>query len=57
MRNPRGYELAHSRGYEAAKGYGYQYTELQNTDLHRLQHRYDDYGRKNAPGVSKKYED
>ena len=57
IRNPKGYDLAHARGYEAAKGYGYKYTQLQNRDLHNLQHRYDNYGRKNKPGASNKFEE
>ena len=57
IRNPPGYQLAHGRGYESSKGYGYQYSEPQHTDLHKLQHKYDDYGRKNKPGVSGKYEE
>jgi len=57
IRNPKGYDLVHARGYESAKGYRYQYADLQNTDLHRLQHRHDNYGRKNKPGVSKKFEE
>jgi RHS repeat-associated protein len=47
IRNPKGFELAHKRGKEAAKGYGYEDSVLQNTDLHKLQHKYDNYGRKN----------
>ncbi len=29
------------------KGYGYKYSNLQDEDLHKLQHKYDDQGRKN----------
>ena len=47
MRNPPGKDLAHERGRENAKGYGYGYANLQNHDLHLLQHKYDDYGRAN----------
>jgi RHS repeat-associated protein len=47
IRNPPGKDLAHERGREAAKGYGYDYSNLQDRDLHRLQHKYDDYGRTN----------
>ncbi|MDU5454778.1 MAG: RHS repeat-associated core domain-containing protein, partial [Pseudescherichia vulneris] len=57
IRNPPGYQLAHSRGYESSKGYGYQYSEPQNIDLHKLQHKYDDFGRKNKPGSSGKHEE
>jgi len=42
-----GKELAHKRGYEADKGYGYEYSNLQDKKLHKLQHKYDDKGRKN----------
>ena len=48
IRNPPGKDLAHERGREAAKGYDYGHTSLQDRDLHRLQHKYDDFGRKNA---------
>jgi hypothetical protein len=41
IRNPIGKDLAHERGREAAKGYGYEHSNLQDRDLHRLQHRYD----------------
>lgn len=47
IRNPPGKDLAHERGREAAKGYGYDYSNLQDRDLHKLQHRYDNFGRKN----------
>src|SRR5690606_24824487 len=47
VRNPPGKELAHERGREAAKGYGYEHSNLQDKDLHRLQHKYDDFGRAN----------
>jgi hypothetical protein len=47
VRNPPGKDLAHERGREAAKGYGYEHSNLQDRDLHRLQHKYDGYGRKN----------
>jgi hypothetical protein len=39
--------LAHKRGYEAAKGYSYDYSDLQIRELHKLQHKYDNFGRKN----------
>lgn len=48
IRNPPGKDLAHERGREAAKGYGYNYSNLQERYLHRLQHRFDDFGRANA---------
>lgn len=49
IRRPPGKELAHARGREAAKGYSHTESpsSLQDKDLHRTQHRYDDYGRKN----------
>jgi hypothetical protein len=47
IRRPPGKELAHERGREAARGYGYEHSNLQDKDLHKLQHKYDDFGRKN----------
>ncbi|WP_316834923.1 DUF6443 domain-containing protein [Pedobacter nutrimenti] len=47
IRNPPGKELAHKRGKEAAKGYSYEHSNLQDKDLHRLQHKHDQNGRKN----------
>lgn len=47
IRNPPGKDLAHERGREVAKGFGYEHSNLQDKDLHRLQHKYDDFGRKN----------
>ncbi|QRY58013.1 DUF6443 domain-containing protein [Sphingobacterium siyangense] len=47
IRNPPGKQLAHKRGKEAAKGYSYEHSNLQDEGLHRLQHKHDDYGRKN----------
>ena len=48
IRNPPGKDLAHGRGREAAKGYDYSHANLQDRSLHRLQHKYDDFGRANA---------
>ncbi|PWR25360.1 polymorphic toxin type 8 domain-containing protein [Zavarzinia aquatilis] len=48
IRNPPGKDLAHERGREAAKGYDYSHSNLQDRDLHRLQHKYDDFGRANT---------
>jgi RHS repeat-associated protein len=48
IRNPPGKDLAHERGREAAKGYGYKYSNLQDIKLHRTQHKYDNFGRKNT---------
>ncbi|MCE0484981.1 MAG: polymorphic toxin type 8 domain-containing protein [Methylacidiphilales bacterium] len=47
IRNPPGKDLAHERGREAAKGYSYKHSNLQDRDLHRTQHKYDDQGRAN----------
>lgn len=47
IRRPPGRVLAHERGREAAKGYSYEHSNLQDVDLHRTQHRYDDWGRRN----------
>ncbi|WP_232764106.1 polymorphic toxin type 8 domain-containing protein, partial [Salegentibacter salinarum] len=47
IRNPPGKDLAHERGREAAKGYDYKHSNLQDRDLHRTQHKYDNNGRKN----------
>jgi hypothetical protein len=47
IRNPPGKELAHERGREAAKGYDYAHSNLQDADLHKTQHKYDNFGRKN----------
>ena len=47
IRNPPGKDLAHERGREAAKGYDYSYTNLQDRGLHKLQHKYDNFGRAN----------
>ena len=41
LRNPPGKVLAHERGREAAKGYSYKYSNLQDIDLHELQHSHD----------------
>lgn len=48
IRNPPGRELAHERGREAAKGYDYTRSNLQDRDLHRLQHKYDNFVRANS---------
>ena len=47
IRNPIGKDLAHKRGFEAAKGFDYSYSHLQSRDLHRLQHKFDENGKKN----------
>jgi RHS repeat-associated protein len=48
IRNPPGKDLAHERGREAAKGYSYEHSNLQDRDLHRTQHKFDDFSRANA---------
>ncbi len=40
----KGKELAHERGREAAKGYGYEHSNMQDADLHKLQHKHDKKG-------------
>jgi RHS repeat-associated protein len=47
IRNPPGKDLAHERGREAAKGYSYRHSNLQDRELHRTQHKFDDFGRAN----------
>lgn len=49
IRNPPGKQLAHTRGREAAKGYDHvkSPSKLQDTDLHKTQHKFDDFGRAN----------
>ena len=47
LRVPPGKELAHQRGFEASKGYGYDKSNLQDKDLHKLQHKYDKKGKLN----------
>lgn len=46
IRNPIGYELAHKRGKEARKGYGYEHSNLLDKKLHKLQHKFDNFGKK-----------
>jgi len=43
IRVPPGKNLAHERGFEAKYGYGYDHSNLQDIDLHRLQHRIEGY--------------
>lgn len=47
IRNPPGKDLAHERGRESSKGYSYTYSNLQDKVLHKLQHKFDNFGRKN----------
>lgn len=51
IRNPGNKDLAHKRGKEAAKGFSYKEADLQTKELHRLQHKYDNFGRKNKKAV------
>jgi len=39
--------LAHERGREADKGFSFKHANMQDTDLHKLQHKYDNNGKKN----------
>ncbi|MFP4031729.1 MAG: polymorphic toxin type 8 domain-containing protein, partial [Desulfococcaceae bacterium] len=43
VRVPPGKNLAHRRGFEAKKGYGYEHSDLQDIDLHKLQHKHEGY--------------
>ena len=43
IRVPPGKVLAHRRGFEARKGYDYDYSDLQDVDLHKLQHKHEGY--------------
>jgi len=43
IRVPPGNNLAHRRGFEAKQGYGYEHSDLQNIDLHKLQHKHEGY--------------
>jgi hypothetical protein len=49
LRVPFGKNLVHPRGEEAAKGHGYERSQLNDVDLHKLQHKFDDKGRLNKP--------
>ncbi len=35
--------LAHRRGFEAKKGFSYKHSDLQDVNLHKLQHRHEGY--------------
>ncbi|WP_305819758.1 polymorphic toxin type 8 domain-containing protein [Erythrobacter sp. JK5] len=41
LRVPQGMNLAHKRGFEARRGYGYDNSDLQDIQLHKIQHRID----------------
>lgn len=43
IRVPAGKQLAHKRGKPAKAGYDYSNSDLQDTDLHRLQHKHEEY--------------
>ena len=43
IRVPPGKEMAHRRGKEARKGHGYEHSDLQDKDLHKLQHKHEGY--------------
>ena len=47
IHNPPGKVLAHPRGKEAAKGYSYKENQLQLESNHKLQHKYDNNGKRN----------
>ena len=47
IRNPIGKVLAHPRGKKAAKGYSYKESQLQLESNHKLQHKYDNNGKRN----------
>ncbi|SEL57376.1 intein C-terminal splicing region/intein N-terminal splicing region/RHS repeat-associated core domain-containing protein [Roseateles sp. YR242] len=43
IRVPPGYEMAHRRGFPAKNGHSYKNSDLQNPDLHDLQHKWEGY--------------
>ncbi|MCB9772137.1 MAG: hypothetical protein H6754_06265 [Candidatus Omnitrophica bacterium] len=43
IRVPPTKQLAHRRGKEAKQGYGYEHSDLQDIDLHKLQHKVEGY--------------
>ena len=47
IRNPPGKVLAHERGREAGKGYSYKHSNLQTKELHKIQHKFDNNGKRN----------
>ena len=47
IRNPNGYDLAHERGRENAKGFGYEHTNLVLKKDHKIQHKFDNFGKNN----------
>ena len=47
IHTPPGKVPAHPRGKEAAKGYSYKESQLQLESNHKLQHKYDNNGKRN----------
>lgn len=43
IRVPIGKNLGHRRGFEAKRGFDYRHSQLQDIDLHKLQHRHGGY--------------
>jgi hypothetical protein len=43
IRVPGNKHLAHRRGHEARKGHDYKHSDLQNPDLHKMQHKHEGY--------------
>jgi hypothetical protein len=43
VRVPPGKNMAHRRGFEAKNGYSYEHSDLQDIDLHKLQHKHEGY--------------
>ncbi len=43
IRVPKNKELAHCRGYEARTGSDYSNSDLQDPDIHRIQHKFEGY--------------
>ncbi|WP_205749439.1 polymorphic toxin type 8 domain-containing protein [Desulfopila sp. IMCC35008] len=38
-----GKELAHAKGKRAKDGYGYEHSNIQDADLHKIEHKYEGY--------------
>jgi hypothetical protein len=53
INNPPGKELAHPRGKEAAKGFDHSNSQLKTKADHKLQHKFDNNGKKNKLGCVK----
>lgn len=54
IRLPPDRELIHPRGMEAAKGNGHVHSTLQAKELHALQHKHDNFGKKRKPVIPQK---